>query len=927
MASADNELEQQLSEAGVKLAEPPSSVDELLSLLDQIESCLSRVEQSPSKSMQTALYPSLKALVTDQVFRHSDVDVNVAVAACISEITRITAPDAPYEDDQMKEVFQLIVSSFENLSDKSSRSFAKRTSILETVAKVRSCVVMLDLECDALLVEMFQHFLKAIRDDHPENVFACMETIMTLVVEESEDISQELLSPILACVKKDNEEVLPIARKLGEKVLESSAAKLKPYLLQAVKSSGISLDDYSKVVASICQEVPGAVEQNDVHVSNEQTADEHESKSAGPSADETTQVDQQDATEAASTEQVDTANDKSPKSVVSNGITQTEENDSLADTDTLKKQESDNLTDLSKSADTPSNAERDGLDTEKVVNTEQKSEQTTKKRGKKTTSSMKSGEPSDGCHIEGEKEDETPLDHKTSSKDVPSSPREDASVEGAVSSENGKETGTQITSPKVTEGESTDVSPPPAGSLPSEGRAQMLGRQKKKESLVKEAAPSAVDVTRRVSEGTSDSEAKPHKKSGKKALAGTTASEDKTHSANALKKESGSTSDSETKLLKRSAKKVDTSNNGDESSLKLPDEKKRREKASSGKDNAKSSAKDEKETGPSPKTAGKSNKDEHQVEETQKTNTKRNRTPGNEKASNTEDFGDILVGSKVKVWWPKDQQFYDGVIDSFDPTKKRHKVLYNDGDEEILNLKRERWEFIGEDSESDEEQTTDVGSPDASEIRPSKKKRSKMSSDLTTKQGKMDTSPKRDGGASSSKSKASAQKSGRKSKDESKADGKSKDGSKSVTKSENERVGKTKDHASKSGGKSADVASKSASKSKNDAVDTSKSSKSKESSSAATSKTSSKSKQDTPKASKSKQETPKTSTSNAKGKTTPKTVGGKSSANGSGKSKSSSSKVKESEDVKDATETKVPESTPSKAQGSEAKSGKKRRRG
>ncbi|KAK2659293.1 hypothetical protein Ddye_005826 [Dipteronia dyeriana] len=925
MASADNELEQQLSEAGVKLAEPPSSVDELLSLLDQIESCLSRVEQSPSKSMQTALYPSLKALVTDQVFRHSDVDVNVAVAACISEITRITAPDAPYEDDQMKEVFQLIVSSFENLSDKSSRSFAKRTSILETVAKVRSCVVMLDLECDALLVEMFQHFLKAIRDDHPENVFTCMETIMTLVVEESEDISQELLSPILACVKKDNEEVLPIAQKLGEKVLESSAAKLKPYLLQAVKSSGISLDDYSKVVASICQEVPGAVEQNDVHVSNEQMADEHENKSAGPSADETTQVDQQDATEAASAKQVDPANEKSPKSVVSNGITQTEENDSLADTDTIKRHESDNLTDLSKSADTPSNAEPDGLDTEKVVNAEQKSEQTTKKLGKKTTSLMKSGEPSDGCHIEGEMETETPLAHKTSSKDVPSSPHEDASVEGAVSSENGKEIVTQIASPKVTEGESTDVSPSPAGSLPSEGRAQMVGRQKKKESLVKEATPSADDVTRRISEGTSDSEAKPHKKSGKKLLAGTTASEDKTHSTNASKKESGSTSDSEAKLLKRSAKKVDTSNSGDGSSLKLPDEKKRREKASSGKDNAKSSTKDEKEMGPSPKTTGKSNKDEHQVEETPKTNTKRKRTPGNEKASNSEDFGEILVGSKVKVWWPKDQQFYDGVIHSFDPTKKRHKVLYNDGDEEILNLKRERWEFIGEDSESDEERTTDVGSPDASEM-PSKKKRSKISSDLTTKQGKTDTSPKRDGGASSSKSKASAQKSGRKSKDESKADGKPKDGSKTVTKSENERIGKTKDHASKSGGKSADVALKSASKSKNDAVDTAKSSKSKESSSAATPKTSSKSKQDTPKASKAKQETPKTSASNAKGKT-PKTVGGKSSANGSGKSKSSSSKVKESEDAKDAIETKVPESTPSKAQGSEVKSGKKRRRG
>lgn len=52
--------------------------------------------------MLDALSPSLKALVADQLFRHSDADVRVAIASCISEITRITAPEAPYDDDQMK---------------------------------------------------------------------------------------------------------------------------------------------------------------------------------------------------------------------------------------------------------------------------------------------------------------------------------------------------------------------------------------------------------------------------------------------------------------------------------------------------------------------------------------------------------------------------------------------------------------------------------------------------------------------------------------------------------------------------------------------------------------------------------------------------------------------------------------------------------
>ena len=52
--------------------------------------------------MQNALSPSLKALIADKLLRHSDDDVKIAVASCISEITRITAPEAPYDDDQMK---------------------------------------------------------------------------------------------------------------------------------------------------------------------------------------------------------------------------------------------------------------------------------------------------------------------------------------------------------------------------------------------------------------------------------------------------------------------------------------------------------------------------------------------------------------------------------------------------------------------------------------------------------------------------------------------------------------------------------------------------------------------------------------------------------------------------------------------------------
>ncbi|KAF3961334.1 hypothetical protein CMV_014043 [Castanea mollissima] len=79
---------------------------------------------------------------------------------------------------------------------------------------------------------------------------------------------------------------------------------------------------------------------------------------------------------------------------------------------------------------------------------------------------------------------------------------------------------------------------------------------------------------------------------------------------------------------------------------------------------------------------------------------------------------------------------------AFDPASKKHKVSYNDGDEEMLSLKTERFELIEDDSGSDGEQASDHPSPDASTETPLKKK-AKRNSNETTKQGKMDSSLKK----------------------------------------------------------------------------------------------------------------------------------------------------------------------------------------
>lgn len=883
-SSTDRGLEEQLMEAGNRLNPPPSSAKELLPVLDQVENFLTRVQQSPPKSMQNALFSSQKALVSSELLRHSDVDVKVAVASCISEITRITAPEAPYDDEQMKEIFQLIVSSFEELSDMSSRSYNKRTLILETVAKVRSCVVMLDLECDTLIIEMFQNFLKSIRDNHSGNVFTSMETIMILVLEESEDISVELLTPMLASLKKDTKEFLPIAQKLAKNVFENCATKLKPHLIHAVKSLGIFLEDYNEVVSSICLEKPDSVELHNENNSCKNQADE--GTLATLSSEKAPEVDGGTAAEVACLEEVDTAEDISSKAVPSSGTTGTQ-----AVLGSGVPQEVDDVPileskDQSKSVDTSSKSKSgDGLDTGKIAAcSEANNETTSKKRGRKPSCTLNSTKPSVSSPADSDKEAESLRTQMKIHKEGHSSPREDSSHEAGSPSGQEKGTDVQPLVPKAGDGETLS----PSGTLPDQNRPRKGGRPKKRESSIREAK-TPPGVPKRASEGTSDSGVRRQKRSGKKANSGGKAP----IAAQKIKKENN-LGNSELRPLKEPGKKMDSTNsNEDGPSTKQQQERKGqvRGKASVEKDGKKSSAdNDGMEITPTPKPALKSTEGKPLSEAVSKAQKRKWASGQKEPVSKVLEFGEDLVGSKIKVLWPEDDEYYEGVVGSFDPVEKKHKVLYTDGDLEVLNLKDEKWKLVEEKSG---EQEVDHPSSNASSKKPRKKK-AKASSDFSAEESCMDLSAKR-GAASSSKGKG---KPGRKSRNDSIKD--------------YVAIGKSKSRTPKSGSKKLGDATKTTRKSKDNNVDTPKS------------------------AIKSSQDSLK-SVSKSKGRIMKS--GGKSNASGAGKMKSGSSVVKTEDEAEDSDlDEKTPDSgkafgsekgklsNSSKARDSEGKTPKKKRK-
>ncbi|XP_010942111.1 sister chromatid cohesion protein PDS5 homolog C isoform X2 [Elaeis guineensis] len=712
MASTE-ELEDRLQEVGNRLASRPSAIDELLPLLDQTESFLARVEQSPSESMLNALHPAMKALVAKELIGHADTDVKVAVASCISEITRITAPEAPYDDDLMKEVFRRIVEAFEKLDDISSRSYSRRVSILETVAKVRSCVVMLDLECDDLILEMFHHFLNTIRPNHSENIFNSMETIMTLVLEESEDISPELLTCLLDIVKKDNQDVLPIAHKLGEKVISNCTAKLKPYMRELVKSMGASLSQYSKIVALICQESSDGMEQNDANASGMVMGSAKMEQEVGCA------------------EEVGTAADKSPRLLMSNGTAQIGNGELVVEQTSAKQRlERSRRNSESKSTSVGNIADSGNLESIPAKPESTSDLNTRKIRGRTTGHSR----------IDSDKETPALPRRKGRGKeadstkfDGPSGKIADSAKKDELQLLSGSDNGTGSAA-------SPDHSESPDATRPRRGRppGSKVSSKRGGGSAVAGESASPSGQKGSLGSGHSQDETLPLKDvDSKKELEGSGDSEGKSsrrtrkkHPDNADDGEAPTTvtGDLEMKPQRQSRKASTIKVTDGESSQKQlkSNSKQQKEKRNAQKDVAAES----KELVSSPKSTLKAKSKYHGgLEASANAKTKRKRGRGTEEGSDTPtqsaELDEGLVGSRIKVWWPDDKAFYDGVVASFEPVLKKHKILYDDGDIEILSLKNERWKFILEDAGKDRDHSglaEDISSPDAaSELRRDKK--------------------------------------------------------------------------------------------------------------------------------------------------------------------------------------------------------------
>ncbi|KAG7980769.1 hypothetical protein I3843_05G200200 [Carya illinoinensis] len=229
---------QLISEIGTQLGrQTRSGKDSILKSLKQAANALSEIEQPSSqeaakklgagKKIEVAINPLRKAIVNGLI-QHKDKEVRLLVAICLSEIFRVMAPEPPFEDNYLREIFKLLISTFAELADITSPFFSRRVKILETVARCKCCVIMLDIDCDDLVLEMFNIFFLVVRENHQQSLINHIVSILTNIL--TEETSQKVVDVILRNLVNEGKGAPSASYQLAVSISQHCAEKLEPFV-------------------------------------------------------------------------------------------------------------------------------------------------------------------------------------------------------------------------------------------------------------------------------------------------------------------------------------------------------------------------------------------------------------------------------------------------------------------------------------------------------------------------------------------------------------------------------------------------------------------------------------------------------------------------------------------------------------------------
>lgn len=181
-----------------KLSGKAITTDALLKKLKALHQQLAALEQEHVEV--NSLSTVRTELIHAPLLLHKDRGVKAYTACCLADILRLYAPEAPYTQHELRDIFQFF---FRQLSagfkGQDEPYYTEYFHLIESLSTVKSVVLVCDLpSADELLAEIFRDFFTIVKRDFTRKVELYMADILVALIDECNSLPSDVLEVIMA---------------------------------------------------------------------------------------------------------------------------------------------------------------------------------------------------------------------------------------------------------------------------------------------------------------------------------------------------------------------------------------------------------------------------------------------------------------------------------------------------------------------------------------------------------------------------------------------------------------------------------------------------------------------------------------------------------------------------------------------------------
>lgn len=174
------------------------STDTLLKKLKALHTELAELDQELVDVASLAAVRS--QLINTSLLLHKDRGVKAYTACCLADILRLYAPDAPYTQNELKDIFQFFFRQLSaGLKGTDAPYYNEYFHLLESLSTVKSVVLVCDLpHSDELMSEIFRDFFGLVRRDLAKKMELFIADILVALIDECQSLPSDVLDTIMA---------------------------------------------------------------------------------------------------------------------------------------------------------------------------------------------------------------------------------------------------------------------------------------------------------------------------------------------------------------------------------------------------------------------------------------------------------------------------------------------------------------------------------------------------------------------------------------------------------------------------------------------------------------------------------------------------------------------------------------------------------